>query len=324
MSILSFFRNRNNTGKDRYILCIDGGGMRGIVPVMVLQRLEILMREAHADKPIQSYFDLIAGTSTGGLIASSLVFPERMSKDSQVDLGFLENVYMTCGRKIFPSTGGFRGIVNVPYQVVADKYPVDGLEELLANWFGDVKLNEAKVPTLLMAYNLTEGNAELMKSYEPCDLTVAQACRATSAAPTYFAPMKHSGCLLADGGIAANNPSLYAYHEAKKMYPDCKKFHILSIGTAAQLHRTDKDTSGLLSWIDQISPMYMTAQKQTVSYTMANLDDVEYVRIDRELDEALKMDDVKEKSLQKLRDFGKQLADDNEQVLKDFARKLVR
>lgn len=333
MSILSFFRNRNNSKNDRYILCIDGGGMRGIVPVMILQKLESFVREAGSEKALQKHFDLIAGTSTGGLISSGLVFPGSFSgKDysgiKQVDFKAFEDIYMTVGKTIFPTAGGFRSLVNVPLQVITDKYPVEGLETLLDTWFGETKLSEAQVPTLLMAYNLSKGKEEMLRSYAndglSKDMKASQACRATSAAPTFFASLNYEGNLLVDGGITANNPSLYAYLEAKKLYPDCKKFHILSIGTASQIHRTEDETAGLVNWIDQVSPMYMTAQKQTVAYAMERFDDVDYVRIDREFDEPVKMDDTRDSTMQKLRAFGIQIAQDYEAQLKDFASKLVR
>lgn len=330
MSILNFFKKKNKTDEDRFILCLDGGGMRGIVPVMVLQKLESIMRASGADKAFQSYFDFIAGTSTGGLIASSLTFPDKLenvefNETNQVDFKFLEDTYMSIGKKIFPSSSGLRGIVNVPHQVIGDKYPVAGIESVLSEWFSDTKLNEAKVPTLLMAYNLSEGKEAMLKSYESNDMTVAQACRATSAAPTYFAPLEFEGSLLADGGVTANNPALYAYYEAKKLYPNCTKFHILSLGTAAQIHRTKNDeVSGLINWIDQVSPMYMTAQKQTVEYVLNKMPDVDYLRIDKEFTELIKLDDTKEKSMKSLYEFGLNLASEYEDKLKDFVDKLLK
>lgn len=296
--------------------------MRGIVAVMVLKKLDELLKARGCEKELSSCFDLIVGTSTGGLIASSLVFPN--TENGKANYDDLESTYMKVGRSIFPS-GTIRNIVNVPHQVIADKYSVDGLEKVLSNWFGNKKMCDAKTNLMLVSYDLLEGKVALLKSFDGNDCTVAQACRATSAAPTYFAPFRYKKMLLADGGLVATNPSIYAYAEAKKLYPDCKKFHLLSIGTASQVHRmSENETSGLLNWIDQISPAYLTAQKGTVDYIMNQLDDVEYTRIDKECSEPIKMDDSRDSSMKTLRDFGIKLADESSEILSNIVTKLDR
>ncbi len=331
MGLFNYFKDRKERVGDRYILCLDGGGMRGIIPVIILEKLEYYMRKEGADKTLSSYFDFIAGTSTGGLISLSLTCPSKLkhnefSNGPQIDLSELENTYMTIGEQVFPPVNAdFFGIGRAVRQIAFDKYPYTGIENLLKNWFEDVPLNSADVPTLIMAYDIGCGKEAMLRSYKDEGFLAWEAGRATSAAPTYFAPFEKDGNLLADGGVIANNPSLYAYVEAKKMYPECRCFHILSIGTANDIHTTSRDsTSGLLSWIDQVSPMYSTAQRRTVDYIMEDSGLADYLRINSPMDTSIKMDDIREESMKKLYSFGVELSEKYDEQLQLFAKHLVK
>ncbi len=331
MGLFNYFRDKKERTGDRYILCLDGGGMRGIIPVVILKKLEECIRAEGSEKTLSSYFDFIAGTSTGGLIALSLTCPSglksiELSNGSQIDLTELENTYMTIGKEVFPPSGSdFFGIGKAVRQIAFDKYPYIGIENLLKGWFEDVPLTKANVPTLIMAYDIGCGKEALLRSYADDRILAWEAGRATSAAPTYFAPFEKDGKLLADGGVIANNPSLYAYVEAKKMYPECKCFHILSIGTANDVHTTSRDaTSGLLSWIDQVSPMYMTAQRRTVDYIMEDSGLADYLRVNSPMDTSIKMDDISDESMKKLYSFGVELSEKYDEQLRLFAKHLVK
>ena len=331
MGLFNYFKDKKERVGDRYILCLDGGGMRGIIPVVILSKLEQYMRQFHADKTLASYFDLIAGTSTGGLIALSLTCPSTLKtidykNGKQVDLKELEDVYMTIGKEVFPApSNDFFGIARAVRQVAFDKYPYSGIQNLLKGWFNDVPLTQACVPTLIMSYDIGLGKEAMLCSYKDEGILAWEAGRATSAAPTYFAPFEKGERLLADGGVIANNPSLYAYVEAKKMYPECRCFHILSIGTANDVHTTSRnETSGLISWIDQVSPMYMTAQRRTVDYIMEDSGLADYLRINTPMDTSIKMDDIRDESMKKLYSFGVELSEKFDKQLCSFAKHLVK
>lgn len=331
MGLFNYFRGKRERTGDRYILCLDGGGMRGIIPVVILKKLEEYMREEGAKNTLSSYFDFIAGTSTGGLIALSLTCPSSlkhtdMANGSQIDFNELENTYMTIGKEVFPpSNSDLFGIGKAFRQIAFDKYSYTGIEGLLKGWFEDYPLAKAEVPTLIMAYDIGNGKEAMLRSYQDEGILAWEAGRATSAAPTYFAPFEKDGRLLADGGVIANNPSLYAYVEAKKLYPECRCFHILSIGTANDVHTTTREsTSGLISWIDQVSPMYMTAQRRTVDYIMEDSGLADYLRINSPMDTSIKMDDIRDESMKKLYSFGVELSQRFDDQLRLFAKHLVK
>ena len=342
MSILDFFRKFKKKPEvpqpdqqpqqpvhieERFILCIDGGGMRGIIPATMLMQLEQSLRKNGGNKDIASYFDYIAGTSTGGLITLALTCEpnlkhEEVENGTQISLKALLNNYMTMGEIIFPSTH-----LNSIRKFVRNRYPSKPIEDLVKQWFGNKTLGEAKYPTLLIAYDLSEGKTKLLRSYaDESQYPVWVAARATSAAPTYFAPIEYQQEVLVDGGVVANNPVIYAYYEAKKMYPNCSKFHILSLSTGGTYHtiNADETSNGFLGWAEQIVPMYSTAQRRTSDYVINNIADVEYLRLDEPLPETIGLDETNMVILKKMHSHAKVLAEKNLDKIEDYAIKLIK
>lgn len=301
--------------EERFILCVDGGGMRGIVPLAVLRQFEKTLKANGFNGNLANAFDMVSGTSTGGLITLCA------SCSDNPDLDVLLESYLTLGKTIFPASGKRSSQLR---QISSDKYPVNGIEEVINNWFGDKKLSEASTKTLIMAYDLAQSQAKMFKSWDNDDTTVFTAARATTAAPTYFAPLIQDDHIYVDGGVVANNPSIYAYYEAKKLWPNCHKFTILSLSTAGLNHKMEKDQfGGLLSWVTHVSPMYMTAQKSTCDYAMENCPEVNYFRIDEKLDQDIKMDETNPSVLEILRDKGEEIANDYKDKFEELAKKIV-
>lgn len=310
--------------EERFVLCIDGGGMRGIIPMVLLQKLEEEIRRCGGEDSLDSYFDYVAGTSTGGLISLALTCPTsfgyKICKNApQVLLEDIQEQYTSMGKAIFP-TSSFTGL----RKIASTKYPESGIETMLDEWFGDSRLGEATVPTLIMSYDLFSGSPVMFKSYENRTFPVKDAGRATSAAPTYFPPLIRNGQILVDGGVIANNPSIYAYIEAKKLYPKCSKFHVISLSTAGKNHTMSlEDTYGLLSWVDQVNPMFSTAQKRMTDYVLGNMPNVDYIRIDDPLELGIKMDDTNPNSIKAMTDFAESVAKDHADEILAIASMLI-
>ncbi len=310
--------------EERYILCLDGGGMRGVIPVIYLQKLEAELQKLGAQNSLDSYFDLIAGTSTGGLIALALTCPSSFgykvcNNAPQIDLADILEQYRTMGSTIFPQS-------TFPYlrKLATTKYPETGIETLLKEWYADSLMGQATVPTLIMSYDLYKGTPVEIRSYQERSFLVRDAGRATSAAPTYFPPLIKEGEILVDGGVVANNPSLYAYIEAKKLYPNCKKFNILSLSTGGRIHTmTMEETKGLLSWVEQVNPMYSCAQKRTTDIILQSLPEVNYVRIDDPLTSSIKMDDASQQAIETMEAFANKVVEKREQEFTEFATILM-
>lgn len=274
------FRKEPEKQKEvRYILSIDGGGMRGIVPAYIINRMDKLLKDAGDQRPFYSYFDLVAGTSTGGLIALGLTAPlehTNLTKDDgedylvqrtykpegffkkpvTEDLGYIQRLgepedilglYAKNGSRIFQiqeDKGLFRMLKQVS-RIFADKYDASNLEEFLLETFGNAEMSEAAVPTMAVSFDCDKCAPYIFRSWDSHGFLMREAARATSAAPTYFSPISYidretdETLTLVDGGIGANNPILTAYIEARKLYPEADEFHILSLSTAAPIPKVE-------------------------------------------------------------------------------------
>lgn len=311
-----------SAGSDRFVLSLDGGGMRGIISTAVLEEFTDILRSMGFERPVGETFDMVAGTSTGGLIACALTCPSILGagqdgKPGLVSLHRLASVYLEHGEEIFADP------VHGIRSTFTDKYSVENLERLLMGWYGAARFSDCVLPTLIMGYDVTEGTPFPMASTQNTDMATWEVCRCTSAAPTYFAPFNHEGHLIVDGGVVANNPSLYAYQYARSMWPDSRRIHILSVGTGSAVYRYKSMASyGISSWTG-VHKVFASAQMQTVDETMQFIPDALYTRIYRELDSEIEMDDASEASLRTLQDFGRELGREFRPQLEQFARALV-
>jgi patatin-like phospholipase/acyl hydrolase len=169
------------------ILAIDGGGIRGIIPATLLAHIECTTK-----RPIAQLFDLVAGTSTGGILALGLTIPRTVGEPLYSAQRFVE-MYEDEGPKIF-ARSLWRRIVTCN-NLTEEKYCAAGIEAVLQQYFGDSRLADATTDVLVTSYEIAHSfpfffkssNARLRPDY---DFPARQVARATSAAPTYFEPMK--------------------------------------------------------------------------------------------------------------------------------------
>jgi patatin-like phospholipase/acyl hydrolase len=194
------------------ILSLDGGGIRGLYTAEVLRHFE------EAFGPVNEYFDMICGTSTGGLLALAL--------SKGIPAAQVANFYREKGPLIFPA----KKLWNEPRgkfrQYLANgKYDNGPLEEALRGVLGDTQMSEAKTLLCIPSYNLTSGRPRIFKYPHPEGHNYASkygsmldAALATSAAPTYF-PVKYiDNCYYTDGGVWANNPVLCGIQDALEYF----------------------------------------------------------------------------------------------------------
>ncbi|MFH1923071.1 MAG: patatin-like phospholipase family protein [Planctomycetota bacterium] len=184
------------------ILSLDGGGIRGLIPAIWLDRLEKML-----DRPLWRHFDLVAGTSTGAILACAVA--------AGIDTRRIIDLYSSEGHRVFPSPRRLARFFRGP------KYDGRGLVAALDDVFDAACFGELNVkPTLVTTYDTFTGKPVIFKSDRPRHqkLLVRDVCRASSAAPTYFPPhvLKVSGAKvpLIDGGVVANNPTACAIAEA--------------------------------------------------------------------------------------------------------------
>jgi len=244
------------------VLALDGGGIRGAFGAALLAEIERTLGQ-----PIHRYFDLIVGTSTGGIIAAGLALGMRAAE--------IRELYETLGANIFArAQRRFMG----PY--FAPKYSRTALTTALHAAYGNRLIRDAKVRLVLPAVNLTSGRPTTFKtphlraaSTRDPQYKVVDVVLATTAAPTYFehAVVQGSGAYC-DGGLWANNPTLVGYTEAIRIRDDLQEvtgsapfaerdIAILSVGTGRRVHSLEPPTSaGLSWWLKRLFDVMATAQ----------------------------------------------------------------
>jgi len=240
------------------ILSIDGGGIRGLIPAIVLSRLEELLRARDPGASLASTFELIAGTSTGGLIALGLATPRdgapAMSAAEMVDLYSGEEARTIFGRPHLRRLPGLGRLVDA----LDPKYELDGLRTVLEGRLGDAALADALTGVVITAYDMQGRQPRFLKPWQAgaAELSAVDAGLATAAAPTYFPPLRSGDATLVDGGVFVNNPTVAATMEAMKRQEGdpirADDLLVVSLGTGQYERAYDPDEVagwGALGWI---------------------------------------------------------------------------
>ena len=227
------------------ILSLDGGGIRGIFPAAVLA----MMEDEHLQgKSIGRYFDLIAGTSTGGILA--------LGMGAGMTAGEILQMYLQQGHQVFPSNE--RGLKGRIRRFFSAQYDRRALDQLLRQTFGEKTLRESKCRLLIPSTEGRNGEVWVFKTpHHPDyrmdgDELMSAVASATSAAPTYFTPFQRRAHTFLDGGIWANNPTMAAVVEALSCFTtQPEDVRILSIGCGQkqfQATQGQAKNSGMVHW----------------------------------------------------------------------------
>jgi uncharacterized protein len=306
------------------VLAIDGGGIRGIIPATILS--EIQKRLA---RDLAEVFDLIAGTSTGGIIA--LGIGTRCKDDGPYSPSELVDLYVQNGPAIFK-----KNLLTPEKEIVHPKYSPNGLEAALAQFFQDTEFQTALTPLLISSYDLQSQLPFFFKSHRiAADPTfnwkVADIARATSAAPTFFPPLHltrgASDYALVDGGVFVNNPSMAAYAEARSLYPDAAEIVVVSVGTGDrqdQITYASAKDWGLVGWAKQIVPVFMDSVSEAVDYELRALPGCTYYRLQvpHLQDASSEMDDVDPSNLENLQAVAQEYVASISQLLTNMCAQL--
>lgn len=324
--------NKLKPKKEFKILSIDGGGIKGVFPAMFLANLENELKQKGVEKwQVYQNFDLICGTSTGGILALALSLGIPAQEIHKMYLDNASNIFGN--KKPF-----FFG------QLKRSSHERNNLEEIIREKFkktkngDDPRLKDCKTHVCIPIYDLHMGKPSVLKSdYHPAftrdyHIPAYQAALATSAAPTYFDPYSAEYTDLkgiektfhnkVDGGVVANNPALLGIVEAQEAFgQDLSSLKVLSIGTG--YHKfSDAETRkkwGILYWMKKdnkkrLIDLFMQGQSQLVENLISlmqngidrnrvNNPSFLYKRIDTELNETLNIA-LDETDITKLKKLG--------------------
>jgi len=279
LRVMSLPANADHTCR---ILAIDGGGIRGLVPATILAALEKSL-----GAPLAQHFHMLAGTSTGGILAAGLAH--------EIPTSQLVDFYLKDGGAIF--TPALLSNIDGP------KYDPTPLEAALKTAFGDTRLSQLPHDVACPAYDIGARQPVIFKSWEargieqPAapskDFLVREVARCTSAAPTYFPPgqahaVDGSTLSLIDGGMFGNNPALIAMVAARRLMPLAKRFLVVTLGTGQNLQSlayADAVGWGVVGWMTTggLIDIMFDAMGSTVEYELDQLDVVSQLRLQSSL-----------------------------------------
>lgn len=255
-------------------MSIDGGGIRGIIPATILASIE-----ERTGKPIAEMFDLIAGTSTGGLLTLGLTKPNSLGKP-EFTARQLCRLYEEQIPHVFRNPQSWWG------NLLSPKYRADAFRQVLKNSLGDCRLKDALTAVLIPCYDIENREPYIFKSQlaslrSQCDFPMRDVALAASATPTLFHPVPvgkssqgRSICLV-DGGVFANNPAVSALSEIKSMPPgEGETFFMVSIGTGKSsrpLMAERVSRWGYVQWSRPMLELVMESLSESVHDQMRHL-----------------------------------------------------
>ena len=268
------------------VLALDGGGIRGVAPAAFLAYVE-----AHLDRPIHRYFDLLVGTSTGGIIALALA--------SGVPAERVLQLYRERGAALFARR--YPILPKRAAMALGPLYRSGPLHEELRRILGeDTLLGAARCRVCVPAVNVSSGNVVVFKTrhHERFErdhrLPMWRVAAATAAAPTYFHPVHVPGCgWFVDGGLWANAPAMIGVAEAALLGYRPDEVEVLSVGTGTAPFCKEGPRRwspwgdfrfGLLGWGKGLVDLVMRAQTQrAANFTSYLMPPDHHVRVDFEL-----------------------------------------
>ena len=280
----------------RYVLSMDGGGVRTLASITFLKNLE-----KSIGIKVHEQFDFFVGTSAGAI--SCLALASRNFSASELEeMWSYENLSRTMKSSSWETKLGL--LQSNP------KYSSEGKREVLSDYFGKAKLGDVNKPVAVLSYDIEARSPVLLKSYDDGDkhLSLVDVGDATSAAPIYYPTAKIGKRYLIDGAIVANHPVLHGYAEAKKLFPNCE-LRVLSVGTGLSKRPLKGEASkkwGIVGWL--MHDLFGLMVESSLDHELAgDLIGENYLRVNSPLNGVnRRLDDKSEPNLKKIIKMGEE------------------
>ncbi len=267
------------------ILSLSGGGFLGLYTIALLSSLE-----KHFGAPIAGKFDLLAGTSIGGVIALALA--AEVPAES-IQAAFEENGPSVFGKDP-PPRSWLLSTVSLKKRLFRSRYRADALRSTISAIVGaDTRIGDLRHPVIIPAVNLSKGTPQLFKTPHhetfklDLHLSVVDVAMATSAAPTFFPLAQINNSLFADGGLFANSPDMLALHEATHFFgQDEGNVAMLSVGTTTArfaFAHTSAPEFGIAQWFrnNRLWNVMLASQQHVATAMLLHKLQKRYIRLDR-------------------------------------------
>lgn len=321
------------------VLCLDGGGMRGIIPATILAELEDLLIEQYEDPSIRlvDFFDFFAGISTGGILTCLYLMPDPKQPDRpRFSAREVLNLYCNEGKKIFYRSPKRRLTSMMGF--AKEKFDSKQMTKMLKEFMQETRLKELIKPCIIPAYDIeeqcpfyfsgTEAKASLRADYP-----VWQVAQATASAPVYFGPTLVKAAdgttkPLIDAGVFAKNPALDCYHYLQQLFPETNTpITMLSMGTGCtskSFQVEDFEAKGILhTWKPLLhilgNAKSRSTEKQIRTLLQQDRAGHQYYRLNPAISKKnSSMDDVSERQLKGLRRIGLDFAKTEQKLLQQI------
>lgn len=275
---------------DFHVLCLDGGGTRAVGTLVYLAELEM-----RTGRQVHELFDHIYGTSTGGLAACLLAYGYKATKVLDIYINSMQNIFAR----------SYWDQITNPMGLAGPMYNHQNLETMIENYMGSLTLGDLKTPVSLAVTHAQTQETTLLSSLDEHTkgISIVNAARATSAAPTYFAAQDINGETYVDGGINANNPVLQAYEDITLNKRHNKRhINIFSVGTGHQAPIMLNKFAGKLGFGSpaNIPGYFMSSAQANIHKTMKHVATItpyiNYTRVNFDLPYAIDLADVNPKT----------------------------
>jgi len=282
--------NKSVTTNSFHILALSGGGFKGLFTTIILERLE-----EEFGCPIARKFDMLAGTSIGGIIALAL--------SAEIPAKAIKELFINNKEKIFGRPHLTKGYF------CNSKYNNEGLKKCLMGIFQEKKIGDLKHRVIIPTINYTKGSTQILKTKHHKNfkndfkLPLVDVALATSAAPIYFPIFQSEYGDFLDGGIVANHPGFFAYMEAQE-YLDIKPENIFQLHIGTTFHKTMSSgrektkRNGLLAWRAKLLELFFSCQELSTEQILSFILKKRYYSInsmsDDEQSKSLTLDNISE------------------------------
>lgn len=298
------------------ILSLAGGGGRCIIESAFMAEIEkMLCKEAGKVVKLADYFDMIAGTSGGGILALAYAMKERSAVE--IHRMLVANVGLIFSRDAWHRMKSLGGVID-------HKYSSDGLLVVLHTLFGQTTIDELPVDVLIPSFDVATGKGVFFSSLKDHNARLIDAAQATSAAPTYFMPARDT---LIDGAMVANQPAMCAISELRGYNQDMDAEDVLLLAVNAGHCPAPFDPAGgdgLLQYATALVDMFINGDEGVVGYQLKQVfsgSPRNYLAISPVLDHPIAIDDTTNETIALLCWIGEEAAKRSE--VEEFVLKLI-